>query len=133
MPWQKSSADLVNLFEQLVPAAPNIEHKKMFGCNCAFVNGNLFSGLFEQSMTFRLSPADLAAFLDQPDTAHFEPMPGHKMKGYGILHHPFATGEDVLAGWIRCSLEFASKLPAKGMKAKAKKAPAGRSASRKQS
>jgi hypothetical protein len=31
MPSEKSSADLVNLFQQIAPTAPNIEPKKMFG------------------------------------------------------------------------------------------------------
>src|ERR1700733_14496581 len=73
MSWEKSSADLIHLFQQMVPAGPNIVHKKMFGYLCAFGNGNLFPGLFRQSMIFRLSPADRAAFLDQPGTAEFEP------------------------------------------------------------
>jgi TfoX/Sxy family transcriptional regulator of competence genes len=127
MPWEKSSLELISLFQQLVPEGQNIERRKMFGCHCAFVNGNLFSGLFQQGMTFRLPPADLTAFLDQPDAAPFEPMPGRRMTGYVIHHAPLAAGEENLANWIRCSLDFASKLPPK-KKVAAKKAPAAKKA-----
>ena len=54
------------------------------GWPCCFVNGNLFAGLHKQSMIFRLSEKDLATFLKQEGAAEFEPMPGRKMKGYGI-------------------------------------------------
>jgi TfoX/Sxy family transcriptional regulator of competence genes len=113
MPWEKSSSDLVDLFNQAVPAGPNIQVKKMFGYPCAFVNGNLFTGLFKQSMIFRLSPSDLAAFLDQPGTSLFEPMPGHKMKGYGVLRNPFDAGDEEVSNWMKCALQFGARLPAK--------------------
>jgi hypothetical protein len=124
MPWEKSSADLVDLFHHIVPAGAGIQQKQMFGYPCAFVNGNLFSGLFRQNMIFRLSPSDSAAFRDHPDTADFEPMPGRKMTGYVMLSAPFAVGEDQLADWMKCALEFASSLPAKAKAAGKKKASA---------
>ncbi len=128
MPWEKSSTDLVTLFSHIAPTGPDIQHKKMFGCHFSFVNGNLFAGLFQQGMTFRLSPADHAAFLDQPDTSEFEPMPGHKMKGCVLLLDPFSVREDELANWMKCALDFASRLPPKEKKPKEKKAPAAKNA-----
>lgn len=113
MAWEKSSADLVHLFQQIVPAGPNIHIKKMFGYPCAFVNGNLFAGLFQQSMIFRLSPADRAAFLDAPGATVFEPMPGHSLKSYVRLLDPFAAADEDLGNWMACALQFASKLPTK--------------------
>jgi TfoX/Sxy family transcriptional regulator of competence genes len=121
MAWEKSSTDLVNLFNQVVPSGPNIQHRKMFGYLCAFVNRNLFAGLFRQSMIFRLSPSDRAAFLDSPGTTEFEPMPGHKMKAYGVLSDPFEAAEEELSNWMKCALQFGSKLPAKKKAAARKK------------
>jgi hypothetical protein len=126
MPWEKSSADLVALFQQIAPSAPNIEQKKMFGYLCAFVDGYLFTGLFQQSMVFRLAPADRAALLDRPDTEDFEPMPGHKMTGYVLVSDPFAVSEEELAAWAKCALEFASHLPPKATRKATKKATAGK-------
>src|SRR5580704_10365782 len=111
MPWEKSSADLVALFQQTAPAGSHIRHRMMFGYPCAFVNGYLFTGLFRQSMIFRLSPADRAAFLDQPGSADFEPMPGRKMTGFVLLQDPFAAGEEELENWTKCALQHASTLP----------------------
>ena len=50
MHWEKPSFDFVNLFSR----------EKMSGYPCAFVNGNLFTGLFKQSTIFRLSSSDRA-------------------------------------------------------------------------
>jgi hypothetical protein len=113
MPWEKSSPDLVDLFQRLVPDAPNVQRKQMFGYPCAFVNGNLFTGLFKQGMLFRLDTPDQRAFLDLQDTAYFEPMPGRKMTGYVICDDPFCAGEEVMGNWMKCALAFASKLPPK--------------------
>jgi hypothetical protein len=113
MSWEKSSTELVELLKRIVPAAPNIQQKPMFGYLCAFVNGNLFMGLFKQGMLFRLSPSDQVAFLDQQDTAYFEPVPGRKMSGYVICEDPFAAGEEEMTNWMKCALAFASKLPPK--------------------
>ena len=120
VPWEKSSSDLVGLLNQAVPTGPNIQVKKMFGYPCAFVNSNLFTGLFNQSMIFRLSPSDLAAFLDHPDTTVFEPMPGHQMKGHGVLRNPFDAGGEEVSNWMKCALQFGSRLPAKAPRKKEK-------------
>ena len=126
MAWQKSSAELVALFQQTVPSGHNIAHKQMFGYPCAFVSGNLFTGLFQQSMIFRLSPADRAAFLDRANTAEFEPMPGRKMTGYVMLQDPFAADEHELDNWMKCALHHASSLPPKVSAASKKKAQAAK-------
>jgi hypothetical protein len=67
--WEKSSPELVALFEALAPEEPAISRKKMFGWPCCFVNGNLFAGLHKQSMIFRLSDTDRLTFLKLDGTA----------------------------------------------------------------
>ena len=78
--WEKSSDRLVTLFEELAPRDQGVTVKKMFGWPCCFVNGNLFTGLYKQSMIFRLPDTDRAAFLELGGTGDFEPMPSRKMK-----------------------------------------------------
>ena len=113
MTWEKSPQELIDLFTSLAPAAPGVEQKKMFGWPCCFVNGNLFTGLHKQSMIFRLSEADQAAFLKLDGAAEFEPMPGRKMRGYVILSEPLTRDRKQLARWISRALQFASGLPPK--------------------
>jgi hypothetical protein len=45
------------------------------------------------------------------------------MKSYVLLREPFAAGDDVLTDWVKCALQFASRLPAKKKAAAKKKKP----------
>lgn len=111
--WEKSSDQLIALFETLAPKDPRVAVKKMFGWPCCFVNGNLFAGLHKQGMIFRLSDADRLEFLELEGAADFEPMPGHKMKGYTIFADALNRDPGELKAWIGRSLEFARSLPEK--------------------
>ena len=121
MDWEQSNTGLAALFAELTPKDARVQQKKMFGWPCAFVNGNLFAGLHKQSMIFRLSDTDLAAFLKLDGAGGFEPMPGRMMKGYGILSKPLARDRNELAKWMRRSLEYGGSLPAKAKKPAKKK------------
>jgi len=111
--WEKSAGELVALFERVLPKGEAVVQKKMFGWPCGFVNGNLFAGLHKQSMIFRLSASDHAEFLKLDGAAEFEPMPGRKMKGYGILGDPLSRDPREIERWMKRSLEFTRTLPGK--------------------
>jgi hypothetical protein len=55
--WRKSPAKLIATFEAVAPGPPAL-HRKMFGYPAAFVNGNMFMGLFQEEMFLRL-PEDV--------------------------------------------------------------------------
>jgi len=118
MTWEKSSSELVDLFAELVPKAASVEQKKMFGWPCSLVNGNLFGGLHQQSMIFRLAGDDDATLLQLDGAGEFEPMPGRKMTGYVILANPSAYDKQALRKWMSRALEFTRALPAKTKKTK---------------
>jgi TfoX/Sxy family transcriptional regulator of competence genes len=63
MKWIEPSQQLVDTFEHLVPEAAGVEKRKMFGYPCSFVKGNMFMGLFQESMILRLSEKDREALL----------------------------------------------------------------------
>jgi hypothetical protein len=114
--WEKSSDRLVALFDQLAPQEPEVainEDVRMASC---FVNGTLFTGLHKQSMIFRLSDTDQAAFLELDGTALFEPMPGRKMKSYVVMADPLDRKRTVLTQWMQRSLAFTRSLPPKAKK-----------------
>lgn len=111
--WEKSAGELAALFEKVIPKDPAVVQKKMFGWPCGFVNGNLFAGLHKQSMIFRLPASDHAEFLRLDGAAEFEPMPGRKMKGYGMLADPLNRDPRELQRWMERSLEFTRTLPGK--------------------
>ena len=118
--WEKSPAELVNFFGELAPKGQEIEHRKMFGYPALFLDGNLFAGLHKQTLLFRLSEADLAAFLKLEGAGPFEPMPGRAMKGYAIWSRPLERDPKQIAHWMGRSLEFARSLLAKDKSASVK-------------
>jgi hypothetical protein len=57
----------------------------MFGYD-VWVNGNMFTGVFQNSIFFRVSPPDQKEFMDKyKDASQFEPMEGRPMKDYVVV------------------------------------------------
>ena len=60
-------------FHSLVPEAPGVETKPMFGNLGAYVNGNMFMGLFGADVGVKLPDADRESLLAQPGAGPFGP------------------------------------------------------------
>lgn len=102
-------------FTRLVPDEPAVTLKPMFGQLSAFVNGNMFCGIFGEELVVRLPPDEIAA-LKKQGGRDFEPVAGHKMTGYVMV--PGAWREKPPAALIRRALEEARRMPAKAPKKK---------------
>jgi TfoX/Sxy family transcriptional regulator of competence genes len=112
----KASPAVVQRFEELVPQGPGVTTQKMFGQPAAFVNGNLFFGVFGEKIFVRLSESEVAAARKLPGYAAFEPMPGRAMREYLVLPGSLLADRARARGWVGRSLRFASGLPAKKAK-----------------
>jgi TfoX/Sxy family transcriptional regulator of competence genes len=108
----KPSAGSAAAFAKLVPDDPAVTARPMFGNPAAFVNGNLFTGLFGDNLFVRLS-GDEDAHLRAAGGSDFTPMPGRPMKGYTMLPKGWATDPATARRWIATSLEWSRALPAK--------------------
>ena len=132
MAWTKSPPSLIALFDDALPADPRVERRKMFGYPCAFVGGQMFSGLFQDEMMVRLSPDDRAEALALSDARVFEPMAGRPMREYVTLPADVLDDVDILRGWVGRGFAYAAGLPPKkprvptAKKATSKKAGARR-------
>jgi TfoX/Sxy family transcriptional regulator of competence genes len=131
MAWSKSPPALVALFDSLLPGPP-VERRKMFGYPSAFVNGNLFMGLFQEDWVVRLGDRDREA-LAALGAGPFEPMAGRPMRGWVKLPREWLEDPAKLRPWIQKALKFGSGLPPKAAKAKlggsaGAKRPAGKTA-----
>ncbi len=103
-------------FTKLVPADPAVTVRPMFGNTAAFVNGNMFSGLFGEELFVRLSDTD-AARLRREGGGDFAPMAGRPMKGYVTVPGGWAGRGTAISAWIEAALEFTRAMPAKTPKA----------------
>ncbi|GAC1482914.1 MAG: hypothetical protein PVSMB9_08730 [Candidatus Dormibacteria bacterium] len=120
----KSTAEATTAFLGLVPKDPSLTTRPMFGNMAAFVNGNMFAGLFGDELFVRL-PESEREKLKKDGGKDFEPMPGRAMTGYVCV----AAGWRVKPAQARASIAQAFKwtgqLPAKKPAARAGKAKAG--------
>ncbi|HYK87126.1 MAG TPA: TfoX/Sxy family protein [Acidobacteriota bacterium] len=109
--WQKSPAQLVELFARLQAGLPpEAEKRKMFGYPCSFVNGQMFAGLHQTNMVLRLGEEDRAEFLRQAGAEIFEPMPGRIMKEYVVVPASLKREEEVLLKWTVRAFSYAKSL-----------------------
>ena len=115
-------------FRALVPQRSGVTMKPMFGNLAAFVNGNMFTGLFGDDLFVRVGDADRDTLLARGGR-DFEPMPGRAMKGYVMLPAGWRSDTEQADRWITSALAQVSKMPAKPGKATTTaKAPATKTA-----
>ena len=111
-------------FTKLVPDGPAVTLRPMFGNLAAFVNGNMFAGLFGEDLFVRL-PEDESDKVRKQGGRDFAPMAGRPMKGYVTVPGTWRDKPAAVKGWIATALEVTGKMPAKvpaAKKAAAKKA-----------
>jgi TfoX/Sxy family transcriptional regulator of competence genes len=116
MQMPKPTDEDKDYFRSLVPEAPEVEVKPMFGNLGAFVNGNMFAGLFGSSVGVKLAPADLAELSEIEGAGPFGPAE-RPMGGYAALP-PSYTSEQA-AVWVAKARDYVATLPPKVKKKKA--------------
>jgi hypothetical protein len=113
--FEKSPPELVARFGEVLDrvATPATARKLMFGYPCAWVGGNMATGLFSTSWWVRLPPDRLAAVLASGEGRTFEVMPGRAMKGYAALPDADVADDARIDAWVREALDYTATLPAK--------------------
>jgi TfoX/Sxy family transcriptional regulator of competence genes len=101
-------------FTGLVPDAPHVEIKPMFGNLGAFVNGNMFMGLFGPDVGIKLPEDDQQRLLAEPGAGPFGPEE-RPMSGYVAIPADWPAG--TAGEWIGKSLDYVAALPPKKPKA----------------
>ncbi len=97
-------------FTALVPDAPGVEVKPMFGNLGAFVNGNMFMGLYGAQVGVKLPDEDRARLLAEPGAGPFGPEE-RPMGGYVTLPATWSAPE--AAPWVAAARAAAAALPPK--------------------
>lgn len=100
------------LFVSLLPDHAEIEVKPMFGNLGAFVNGNMFAGLFGPAIGVKLGPADYDELEMVPGAGPFGPAE-RPMGGYLSLPPAWRASPDVAASWVERAFIHVSALPPK--------------------
>ncbi|QDW31325.1 TfoX/Sxy family protein [Arthrobacter sp. KBS0702] len=106
-------------FRAVVPETPEVVIKPMFGNLGAFVNGNMFAGLFGPTIGVKLSEADKATLERTERTVPFGPAE-RPMGGYtGLPEIWNGDGDDEARArvWVEKAFEYVAGLPPKTTKA----------------
>lgn len=93
----------------------------MFGYPCAFVNGNMFTGLHQEALIVRLGEEDRKRLIEEVGASQFEPLPGRPMREYVALPETVLIDREQLTEIIRSARDFAASLPPKVKKPRKKK------------
>jgi TfoX/Sxy family transcriptional regulator of competence genes len=117
--WEKSAPELVARFDTCLPKTPDVERRQMFGCPCAFVNGNMFTGMHEQRIIVRLAEGERPKLLAEAGASDFTVM-GKTMREYVAINNALERAPSNVTKWMKAALIYAASLPAKQKKVSAK-------------
>jgi TfoX/Sxy family transcriptional regulator of competence genes len=115
MTMPKASEQARVAFQKLLPPDSTVTTRPMFGNLSAFVNGNMFAGLFGEDLFVRVSDEDQAKIKKQGGKP-FEVMPGRTMTGYVMLPAGWQKKTDPARDWIVVALSWSKQLPPKAAK-----------------
>lgn len=113
--FEKPAPELVARFEAAVTQVgrPDVTRRPMFGHPCAWIGGNMATGLFAQHWWVRLPPDRLAAVLASGEAAPLEVMPGRAMKDYAVMAPAVVDDPARLDAWLREAFDCTALLPPK--------------------
>ncbi len=116
MPWQKPSPTLGPILKDALGDL-DCQLKPMFGCPAWFVNGQMFTGVFEDKIQMCLSPEDRAEIIATwPGAGPFEPMAGRPMREYIAIPEAKLGDPARLRPWLERAHAYALSLPPKEAK-----------------
>ena len=113
MTMPKAGEPVRAAFQKLLPTDPAVTTRPMFGNLSAFVNGNMFAGVFGDDLFVRVSDEDQAKIRKQGGKP-FEVMPGRAMAGYVMVPSTWQKKPDAARAWVALALTWSRKLPSKG-------------------
>ena len=112
----KASQESRELLKSVLPQNDSITLRPLFGNIAAFVNRNMFTGLFGDDLFVRLSDQDIQQLVKTKTATFLSPMKGRPMKEYVVLPKAWIKDRNKLKVWISKSLDFAKTLPPKTSK-----------------
>ena len=117
MQWKKAPEELKEYLDAAMSGLAG-QRKLMFGYPAYFINGNMFIGLFQDTVFIRLPRAAMLKLMADGSAGPFEPMPGRVMKDYIALPRDVYGNSKWFMKLVNQSIEHAAALPPKVKKKK---------------
>ena len=115
MKWEHPSEELSEFLSESLSSI-DCEKRKMFGQLAYFINGNMFTGVFQSRIFLRFALETKTELMkEHPELDHFEPREGMTMKEY-VAIPPELLDTSVFPKLLSKSIEYVSNLPMKKKK-----------------
>ena len=113
--FEKAAPELIARFAEALDrnAAPDITRRQMFGYPCAWIGGNMLSGLFAQDWWVHVAEQDREALLALPGAHQLEVMPGRAMGRYVVMPPDVVADDGRVDAWLAKAVAFTRSLPPK--------------------
>jgi hypothetical protein len=89
-----------------------VEEKKLFGCACFLLGGNVLVGVWKDALIARLGPDGYEDALLERHVREFD-ITGRPMKGWVVVAPEGVEDDEQLKGWIQRAVKFVRTLPKK--------------------
>jgi len=118
MQLPKVSESDKELFRSVIPDAPTVTIRPMFGSLGAFVNGNMFAALFGSTIGIRVLEDETRAELEAIEGVGPGGPPERPMREYLSLPDAWSSEPELLENWVARSLWEVETLPEKKPKSR---------------
>jgi len=95
--------------KKIVSKWKDTDNKKMFGGVCHLLNGNMFSGVYKDSLILRLGEGTSREALKLPFVRPFD-ITGRPMKGWVMVKKEGFESEDELVAWLNHAKNYVRTL-----------------------
>ncbi len=106
------SKSLVERIRHLVSRQRGVTEKKLFGCVCFLLNGNLLVGVWKDSLIARVGKDAYEAALQEEYVTEFD-VTGRPMKGWVMVEPDGIDSDHQLNHWIELATVYVRMLPGK--------------------
>ena len=88
-----------------------VGEKTLFGCACFLLGGNVFVGVWRDSLIVRVGPNEYQDALLEPHVREFD-ITGRPMRGWVQVERGGVADDEGLKAWVERALRFVKTLPA---------------------
>jgi hypothetical protein len=114
--FRQSPPALAEQFRKAMASYPEAKVRMVFGCPCAFIRGNMITGLFGDEWFVRLPPEQRSGLLRVKGAHPFEPMPGRPLREQVVLPASIVGSPAKLQAYIEKAVVHGRSLPPKAPK-----------------
>jgi hypothetical protein len=114
--FRQSPPALAEQFRKATASYPEAKVRLVFGCPCAFIRGNMITGLFGDEWFVRLPPEQRTGLLRVKGAHPFEPMPGRPLREQVVLPASIVGSPAKLQAYIEKAVVHGRSLPPKAPK-----------------